>query len=102
MARVWVQMFCSTPMAPLLQLHPLPSIVHDIGAVVAALRQMSQARHVGKVVVSSAPAVNEAALEGTWAVTGGVGEWPVRGSAALLVHAGSCAARVGVSAASAC
>eukprot|EP00878_Enallax_costatus_P032620 GHUV01035866.1.p1 GENE.GHUV01035866.1~~GHUV01035866.1.p1 ORF type:complete len:548 (-),score=177.63 GHUV01035866.1:22-1665(-) len=30
---------------------PLPSAVHDISNIAAALRQMSQARHVGKVVV---------------------------------------------------
>ena len=33
------------------RLHPLPHVVHDLGAVRAALRQMSQARHVGKIVV---------------------------------------------------
>jgi NADPH:quinone reductase-like Zn-dependent oxidoreductase len=33
---------------------PLPGAVHDISSVAAALRQMSQARHVGKVVVSTA------------------------------------------------
>ena len=34
-------------------LRPLPSASHSIANVVSALRQMSQARHVGKVVVSS-------------------------------------------------
>jgi NADPH:quinone reductase-like Zn-dependent oxidoreductase len=32
---------------------PIRTIVHDLGAVAAALRQMAQARHVGKVVVSA-------------------------------------------------
>jgi hypothetical protein len=32
-------------------LKPLPRVVHDLAAVRAALRQMSQARHVGKIVV---------------------------------------------------
>jgi len=32
-------------------LRPLPQVVHSISAVRAALRQMSQARHVGKIVV---------------------------------------------------
>ena len=32
-------------------LRPLPHVVHDLAAVRAALRQMSQARHVGKIVV---------------------------------------------------
>lgn len=32
-------------------LQPLPVVVHDMSSTAAALRQMSQARHVGKVVV---------------------------------------------------
>jgi len=32
-------------------LRPLPHVVHGLSAVQAALRQMSQARHVGKIVV---------------------------------------------------
>ena len=32
-------------------IRPLPLIAHSMGAVAAALRQMSQARHVGKIVV---------------------------------------------------
>ena len=34
-------------------LRPLPLVMHSLGHVVAALRQMSQARHVGKIVVRS-------------------------------------------------
>ena len=33
-------------------LAPLPFIQHSMNSVTAALRQMSQARHVGKIVVS--------------------------------------------------
>jgi len=32
--------------------HPLPAAVHKLSSVAAALRQMSHARHIGKVVVS--------------------------------------------------
>ena len=32
-------------------IRPLPLIAHSMGSVAAALRQMSQARHVGKIVV---------------------------------------------------
>jgi NADPH:quinone reductase-like Zn-dependent oxidoreductase len=32
-------------------LRPLPRVLHEVAAVRAALRQMSQARHVGKIVV---------------------------------------------------
>ena len=46
--------------------------------VAAALRQMSQARHVGKVVVRVAPALEEEAPAGAWAVTGGTGRLAVR------------------------
>ena len=56
------------------RLRPLPMVAHNMGAVAAALRQMSQARHVGKVVVRAVPAQPAEALQGSWAVTGGVGE----------------------------
>ena len=56
------------------RLHPLPLIAHGMGAVAAALRQMSQARHVGKVVVRAPPAQTREAMQGSWLVTGGVGE----------------------------
>ena len=55
------------------RVRPLPTVAHDLGAVAAALRQMSQARHVGKVVVSTPAAVQEAGLEGRFLVTGGGG-----------------------------
>ena len=54
-------------------LRPLPTATHDIGAAVSALRQMSQARHVGKVVVRPQPALVPAAAEGAFLVTGGTG-----------------------------
>ena len=55
-------------------LKPLPQVVHSLSAVQAALRQMSQARHVGKIVVR-APAGEAAksAPAGTVVVTGGLG-----------------------------
>jgi NADPH:quinone reductase-like Zn-dependent oxidoreductase len=55
---------------------PLPSAVHDLGSVAAALRQMSQARHVGKVVVRRSPAAVphfEQYAAGAVAVVGGTG-----------------------------
>jgi NADPH:quinone reductase-like Zn-dependent oxidoreductase len=55
---------------------PLPSAVHDLGSVAAALRQMSQARHVGKVVVRRPPAAVpqfEQYAAGAVAVIGGTG-----------------------------
>lgn len=54
-------------------LRPLPTVAHDLGAVAAALRQMSQARHVGKVVVSAPTAMQQEGLEGGFLVTGGTG-----------------------------
>ena len=69
-------------------------VVHSLSAVQAALRQMSQARHVGKIVVR-APAgqAAQAAPAGTVLVTGGLGTlgsltaaWVARNSA-LRVHA---------------
>jgi NADPH:quinone reductase-like Zn-dependent oxidoreductase len=56
--------------------HPLPAAVHGLGNVAAALRQMSQARHVGKIVVRQRhmPVHNEmAAAEGTVMLVGGTG-----------------------------
>ena len=44
-------------------LTPLPNAVHDVANAAAALRQMSQARHVGKVVVGHA-AYNSQPLSG--------------------------------------
>jgi 3-oxoacyl-(acyl-carrier-protein) synthase/acyl carrier protein/D-arabinose 1-dehydrogenase-like Zn-dependent alcohol dehydrogenase len=59
------------------QLHPLPLVGHSLSAVSSALRQMSQARHVGKIVVRS-PALssnsNSAETDdGFVLVTGGLG-----------------------------
>jgi len=55
-------------------LQPLPQVVHSFAAVQAALRQMSQARHVGKIVVRL-PATGPApdATTGSVLVTGGLG-----------------------------
>jgi len=54
---------------------PLPQVTHRLSDVQAALRQMSQARHVGKIVAStfaaSLPHCNE--QNGRMLVTGGLG-----------------------------
>jgi hypothetical protein len=55
------------------QLQPLPLVGHSMSAATTALRQMSQARHVGKVVVRQPPPQTKAALGGSWLVTGGAG-----------------------------
>ena len=56
------------------QLRPLPTVMHSLTAAQAALRQMSQARHVGKIVVRS-PALQRQnpAHAGTVLITGGLG-----------------------------
>ena len=72
------------------QLHPLPLISHSMGAVPAALRQMSQARHVGKVVVRHAPAQSQEMLAGSWLVTGGVGARLLCLSCSRLANASLC------------
>ena len=47
-------------------IRPLPQVMHSLSAVVPALRQMSQARHVGKVVVrASCLAIQESGTSGT-------------------------------------
>jgi NADPH:quinone reductase-like Zn-dependent oxidoreductase len=58
-------------------LRPLPQVLHSLSAVQTALRQMSQARHVGKVVVR-APAL----LEAQQGATRGSGQ----SCAALTMH----------------
>lgn len=64
-----------------LQQHPLPVITHPLSAAPTALRQMSQARHIGKVVVQGSGSMTGQAalqhgsrtkLQGV-AVTGGLG-----------------------------
>jgi hypothetical protein len=54
-------------------LRPLPLIAHGMGAVAAALRQMSQARHVGKVVVHAPADGRRIPPSGRVVVTGGLG-----------------------------
>lgn len=57
------------------ELRPLPFVSHKIGNVSAALRQMSQARHVGKIVVSS-PSLRQREdinSQNAIAITGGLG-----------------------------
>jgi NADPH:quinone reductase-like Zn-dependent oxidoreductase len=73
-------------------LHPLPQVVHELSAVQSALRQMSQARHVGKIVVM-APSEQQS-IAGSVLVTGGLGTlgsltsaWLASSSSKLAVHA---------------
>ena len=61
-------------------LRPLPTIAHELSSVVAAFRQMSQARHVGKITISPSPSLSYNPLTAAWsgssgsvAVTGGLG-----------------------------
>ncbi|KAL4451846.1 hypothetical protein ABPG75_007508, partial [Micractinium tetrahymenae] len=55
-------------------LRPLPHVVHGLAAVRAALRQMSQARHVGKIVVRARTLQQQQGEEkGSVVVTGGLG-----------------------------
>ena len=53
---------------------PLPQVTHQLQNVQAALRQMTQARHVGKVVVTCSPAQRPVtSAHGRWVITGGLG-----------------------------
>ena len=53
---------------------PLPQAVHDSGSEQSALRQMSQARHVGKIVVRSTQQDNALSSHmGAVMITGGLG-----------------------------
>ena len=53
-------------------LHPLPQAVHDSADVHSALRQMSQARHVGKVVVRNSQQDSSMSdMQGSVMITGG-------------------------------
>ena len=55
-------------------LRPLPQAVHDTGSEQSALRQMSQARHVGKIVVRSTQQDNALSSHmGAVMITGGLG-----------------------------
>ena len=53
---------------------PLPQIMHQLSSTDSALRQMSQARHVGKIVISTPVVMEPAQLHtGSCLVTGGLG-----------------------------
>ena len=53
---------------------PLPQVSHALGNAQSALRQMSQAKHVGKVVVTCASSQHAASRSNSqWVVTGGLG-----------------------------
>ena len=55
------------------QLQPLPVIVHSVRSVQSAMRLMSRARHVGKVVVEMETPKLVAGGAGSVAITGGAG-----------------------------
>lgn len=52
---------------------PLPHILHGMPSVAGALRQMSQARHVGKIVVGAPSKGQSINATGAICVTGGLG-----------------------------
>ena len=53
---------------------PLPQVMHNISSTDSALRQMSQARHVGKVVITATkPPQQDSNPSGSWLITGGLG-----------------------------
>ena len=58
-------------------LHPIPIATHELSSVIAALRQLSQARNVGKVVVRHTPpplsSGSSTSSAGRVLVTGGLG-----------------------------
>lgn len=55
-------------------LRPLPHVTHSMKNAVAAFRQMSQARHIGKIVVQTEVATGlEQPCRGAVIVTGGTG-----------------------------
>ena len=57
-------------------LQPLPQVLHAIQDAQAAFRQMSQARHVGKIVIQTAQAQQKqtaSAAQGLTVITGGLG-----------------------------
>jgi acyl carrier protein len=83
------------------RLAPLPLVAHGLASVQAALRQMSQARHVGKVVVrtpgfkAQGPAARSSSSGGRILITGGLGslgalvsEWLAARQAADVVLLG--------------
>ena len=53
---------------------PLPQAVHKLSGTDSALRQMSQARHVGKIVITAAQSSQpNSNPSGNWLITGGLG-----------------------------
>ena len=54
-------------------LKPLPSVNHSLNSVRSALRQMSQARHIGKIVTRRARLSDTQGLSGYWFISGGLG-----------------------------
>ena len=66
---------------------PLPQTTHQLQNTQAALRQMTQARHVGKVVVRCSPTEHwSRSANGTWIITGGLGSLGSLSSSWLSQH----------------
>lgn len=82
------------------QVRPLPCTTHPLPHILTALKHLASARHIGKVVVATPPALPvEAAADQqqapAWVVTGGLGalgvltgEWLVGQSAKRVVLLG--------------
>ena len=69
---------------------PLSQVLHSLDNSVSALRQMSQAKHVGKVVVATSHTAEVASCRqqpGSWVITGGL-VYPVTGPQTVLLYAG--------------
>ena len=92
------------------QLRPLYKVAHSLANTANALRQMSQARHVGKIVVRQGPTPPQAGdggSLGSFAITGGTGalgslisDWLMRnGTKALILlgRSGFCTEETAVS-----
>ena len=55
---------------------PLPPLAYGLGSAAAALRQLSGAKAVGKIVAAASPPAGGPAAEaapGRWVITGGLG-----------------------------
>ena len=75
---------------------PLPQVTHQLQNVQSALRQMTHARHVGKVVVRCMPNQHPVSrADGKWVVTGGLGSLGSLVSSWLSQHGANDLALVG-------
>ena len=75
---------------------PLPQVTNQLQNVQAALRQMTHARHVGKVVVRCLPSQHPISpAHGKWVVTGGLGSLGSLVSSWLSQHSAKDLALIG-------